>query len=126
MARKNAIHTFFFEQWGTPLQDLEKTPESPATTAYGASLIDMGLQGMFNFVCNSQSRKLESCPGDTTVLVMAVAACLLGYGEVCGYVVEKGGPETEFLGPVGRQPIPRVDQGIFRRAISEGGYQRPQ
>ncbi|KAN0093330.1 hypothetical protein V8E55_004114, partial [Tylopilus felleus] len=61
---KNAIHTFFFEQWGTPLQDLEKTPESPATTAYGASLIDMGLQG------------------DTTVLVMAVAACLLGYGEV--------------------------------------------
>ena len=42
----------------------------------------MGLQGMFNFVCNSPSRKLESCPGDTTVLVMAVAACLLGYGEV--------------------------------------------
>ncbi|KAN0093352.1 hypothetical protein V8E55_004136 [Tylopilus felleus] len=54
MARKNAIHTFFFEQWGRPLQDLEKTPESPATTAYS----------------------------DTTVLIMAVAACLLGYGEV--------------------------------------------
>ncbi|KAN0093381.1 hypothetical protein V8E55_004165 [Tylopilus felleus] len=48
------------------IQDETKpgTSEVPATTAYGASLIDMGLQG------------------DTTVLVMAVAACLLGYGEV--------------------------------------------
>ncbi|KAF8557087.1 heme oxygenase-like protein, partial [Imleria badia] len=61
---KNTMHTSFFAQWGTSLQDLERTPESPATTAYGASLIDMGLQG------------------DTTVLIMAVAACLLGYGEV--------------------------------------------
>jgi len=64
VSRKKATHASFFAQWGTSLRDLEKTPESPATTAYGAFLIDTGLQG------------------DTSSLIMAVAACLLGYGEV--------------------------------------------
>lgn len=45
ISRKNAIHASFFSQWGTSLQDLERTLESPATTAYGAFLIDTGLQG---------------------------------------------------------------------------------
>jgi hydroxymethylpyrimidine/phosphomethylpyrimidine kinase len=39
------MHTSFFARWGTSFQDLERTPESSATTAYGAFLIDMGLQG---------------------------------------------------------------------------------
>ncbi|KAH8114197.1 Ribokinase-like protein [Phellopilus nigrolimitatus] len=40
------------------------TPESPATAAYGAYLLDVGLHG------------------DETKLLVALAACLLGYGEV--------------------------------------------
>ncbi|KAF9239133.1 Phosphomethylpyrimidine kinase-domain-containing protein [Melanogaster broomeanus] len=64
IARESSTHTSYCAQWGVTAQELETTPESPATTAYGAFLIDTGLQG------------------DTTNLVMALAACLLGYGEV--------------------------------------------
>lgn len=49
MSRKSAVHASFFAQWGTSLSDLERTPESPATTAYGAFLIDTGLQGRSRF-----------------------------------------------------------------------------
>ncbi|KIP07501.1 hypothetical protein PHLGIDRAFT_511930 [Phlebiopsis gigantea 11061_1 CR5-6] len=57
-------HKTFCAQWGIGEAELLATPESPATTAYGAYLLDVGLQG------------------DTSRLTMAVAACLLGYGEV--------------------------------------------
>ncbi|KAH0830165.1 Phosphomethylpyrimidine kinase-domain-containing protein [Lanmaoa asiatica] len=61
---ESSMHVFFCSQFGVALEELETTPESPATMAYGAFLIDMGLQG------------------DTTMLLMVLAACLLGYGEV--------------------------------------------
>lgn len=76
------MHISFFSQWDTSLQNLEGTPESPATTAYGAFLIDTGLQGILICSTHSQTRKLKFYQGDATVLIMAVAACLLGYGEV--------------------------------------------
>ncbi|KZT18824.1 hypothetical protein NEOLEDRAFT_1079281 [Neolentinus lepideus HHB14362 ss-1] len=57
-------HASFCAQWGVSRKELEITPESPATTAYGAFIMDTGLQG------------------DRSKLVMALAACLLGYGEV--------------------------------------------
>ncbi|OCB91092.1 hypothetical protein A7U60_g1657 [Sanghuangporus baumii] len=44
--------------------ELEMTPESSATTAYGAFILDSGLRG------------------DETLLIITLAACLLGYGEV--------------------------------------------
>ncbi|KAL5490671.1 THI20 [Sanghuangporus weigelae] len=44
--------------------ELEMTPESSATTAYGAFILDSGLRG------------------DETDLIITLAACLLGYGEV--------------------------------------------
>ncbi|KAF9023385.1 hypothetical protein BDP27DRAFT_1548622, partial [Rhodocollybia butyracea] len=43
---------------------LTQTAESPVTAAYGAYLIDVGLRG------------------DTTMLLVALLSCLLGYGEV--------------------------------------------
>jgi hydroxymethylpyrimidine/phosphomethylpyrimidine kinase len=64
ISRESTMHTSFCAQWGVTIQELETTPESPATTAYGAFLVDTGLQG------------------DMTNLLMALAACLLGYGEV--------------------------------------------
>ncbi|KAL0950195.1 hypothetical protein HGRIS_010187 [Hohenbuehelia grisea] len=57
-------HTSFCKQFGVSLEELEATPESAATVAYGSYLIDVGLQG------------------DTSKLTMALLACLLGYGEV--------------------------------------------
>ncbi|KAH8100341.1 Phosphomethylpyrimidine kinase-domain-containing protein [Cristinia sonorae] len=57
-------HKAFCAQWGISEQELEATPESPATTAYGAYMMDTGLRG------------------DASALLMAIAACLLGYGEV--------------------------------------------
>ncbi|KAI0766093.1 Ribokinase-like protein [Trametes elegans] len=51
-------------QWGISDAELAATPESPATMAYGGYIIDTGLQG------------------DSAKLTMALAACLLGYGEV--------------------------------------------
>ncbi|KAJ3487101.1 hypothetical protein NLI96_g3767 [Meripilus lineatus] len=57
-------HKKYCLQWGITEQDLENTPESNATTAYGAFILDVGLRG------------------DASKLLMALAACLLGYGEV--------------------------------------------
>ena len=39
------MHVAYCEQFGVTLEELERTPESPATIAYGAFLIDVGLQG---------------------------------------------------------------------------------
>ncbi|KAI1791572.1 Phosphomethylpyrimidine kinase-domain-containing protein [Ganoderma leucocontextum] len=57
-------HKSFCTHWGISEAELNATPESPSTTAYGAYLLDIGLQG------------------DSAKLIMALAACLLGYGEV--------------------------------------------
>ncbi|KAM6500971.1 Ribokinase-like protein [Amanita muscaria] len=57
-------HRGFCQHFGVTPEELENTPESAATTAYGAYILDMGLQG------------------DSMKLFMALIACLLGYGEV--------------------------------------------
>ncbi|KAH9972904.1 Ribokinase-like protein [Russula compacta] len=57
------MHASFSAQWGVDLAELESTQESPACTAYGAYLIDVGLQGALRGL-------------------FPEAACLLGYGEV--------------------------------------------
>ncbi|KAI5118316.1 hypothetical protein M0805_006600 [Coniferiporia weirii] len=63
--REVSMHaSYCASELGISELELEATPESPATTAYGASLLDAGLHG------------------DRTKLVVTLAACLLGYGEV--------------------------------------------
>ncbi|KAI6017536.1 Phosphomethylpyrimidine kinase-domain-containing protein [Pisolithus microcarpus] len=64
IAKESSMHTSYCAQWGITKEELELTPESSTTTAYGAFLLDTGLQG------------------DTMRLIMVLAACLLGYGEV--------------------------------------------
>ncbi|TEB34011.1 thiamine biosynthesis protein [Coprinellus micaceus] len=59
-----ATHKTFCQSFGISPEELESTPESTATTAYGAYILNVGLQG------------------DHAKLVMALMACLLGYGEV--------------------------------------------
>ncbi|KAF8191639.1 Phosphomethylpyrimidine kinase-domain-containing protein [Mycena galopus ATCC 62051] len=62
--REITTHRTFCAEWGVSASDLEHTREASATSAYGGYLINVGLQG------------------DTTALLMALLACLLGYGEV--------------------------------------------
>ena len=44
------MHTSFCADWGVSSEELEATPESLATMAYGSYMIDIGLQGQ----CSSQ------------------------------------------------------------------------
>lgn len=39
------MHVAFSTQWGIDLAELESTPESPACTAYGAYIMDVGMKG---------------------------------------------------------------------------------
>ncbi|KNZ79298.1 Putative hydroxymethylpyrimidine/phosphomethylpyrimidine kinase 2 [Termitomyces sp. J132] len=57
-------HKSYCAKFGLSKDEVENMPESAACTSYGAYLLDIGLQG------------------DTTKLLMALLACLLGYGEV--------------------------------------------
>lgn len=45
IVREREMHVAFSEQWGVDLTELENTPESPACTAYGAYIMDIGMQG---------------------------------------------------------------------------------
>ncbi|KAJ7494369.1 Phosphomethylpyrimidine kinase-domain-containing protein [Mycena galericulata] len=62
--REIATHRAFCAEFGVSVDELEATPESAATTAYGCYIMDIGIQG------------------DPPKLLMALLACLLGYGEV--------------------------------------------
>ncbi|KAI0303297.1 Ribokinase-like protein [Multifurca ochricompacta] len=64
IVQERKMHVSFCSQWDINIAELERTPESPACTAYGAYIMDVGLQG------------------DAASLLIALAACLLGYGEV--------------------------------------------
>ena len=81
---ETTMHVSYCAKFGVTLEELEATPESPATMAYGAFLVDVGLQGTSAHPCHYLHRStfLRFNSGDTTKLLMALAACLLGYGEV--------------------------------------------
>ncbi|KAI9453742.1 Phosphomethylpyrimidine kinase-domain-containing protein [Russula earlei] len=64
VVKESRMHVLFSAQWGVDLTQLESTPESSACTAYGAYIMDIGIRG------------------DAASLLVALAACLLGYGEV--------------------------------------------
>ena len=58
VVKEHKMHVSFCAQWGVDLAELESTPESPACTAYGAYIMDVGLQGTFKYslfagVCRS-------------------------------------------------------------------------
>ena len=64
-------HKAFCAQWGVSEKELEETPESAATTAYGSYIMDIGFRG------------------DSAKLNMALAACLIGYGEAGQRLVDE-------------------------------------
>jgi hydroxymethylpyrimidine/phosphomethylpyrimidine kinase len=63
IVRESRMHESFCAQWGVPVTPLD-VKEASATTAYGTFILDAGIRG------------------DALSLLVALAACLIGYGEV--------------------------------------------
>ncbi|KXN91918.1 hypothetical protein AN958_11303 [Leucoagaricus sp. SymC.cos] len=77
--REINTHKSFCLSFGITQEELELTPETAATTAYGAYLLDTGLQG------------------DSTKLLMGLLACLLGYGEVGLWLKKEAAKEGSWV-----------------------------
>jgi thiaminase len=45
ITRESKMHVSFCETWGISETELQNTPESPATGAYGGYLLNIGIQG---------------------------------------------------------------------------------
>ncbi|KAJ6606148.1 Phosphomethylpyrimidine kinase-domain-containing protein [Mycena vulgaris] len=99
--REIATHRTFCAEFGISGDELERTEESAATTAYGCYLIDIGIQG------------------DTTKLLMALLACLLGYGEV-GLWLTRAGSGAILDGNPYRRWIEDYSGPDYQAAVREG------
>lgn len=62
----------FCQQWGIALEEVENTPESPATIAYSRYILDAAMSGSL------------------VELYAAIAPCLMGYGEIGKRIKEQG------------------------------------
>ncbi len=62
----------FCQQWGIALEEVENTPESPATIAYSRYILDAAMSGSL------------------AELYAAIAPCLMGYGEIGKRIKEQG------------------------------------
>jgi len=51
IVRESSMHVGYCAEWGITADELNSTPESPALTAYGAFLIDIGMQGAAAYFC---------------------------------------------------------------------------
>lgn len=76
IVRESQMHVDYCAKWGVTPEELEITPELPATSAYARYIMDVGYQG------------------DDFMLIIAVASCLLGYAEV-GKILLARGANTE-------------------------------
>ncbi|KAG8764226.1 hypothetical protein FRC11_011242 [Ceratobasidium sp. 423] len=76
IVRESQMHVDYCTKWGITPEELEATPELPATAAYARYIMDVGYQG------------------DDFMLIIAVASCLLGYAEV-GKRLLAAGANTE-------------------------------
>jgi hydroxymethylpyrimidine/phosphomethylpyrimidine kinase / thiaminase len=64
IAKESQMHVEFCKSFAVGYDDLQSAKESPHTSAYARYILDIGMQG------------------DLTELLVAVASCLIGYGEV--------------------------------------------
>ncbi|CAE6527927.1 unnamed protein product [Rhizoctonia solani] len=72
IVRESQMHVDYCGKWGVTPEELENTPELPATAAYARYIMDVGYQG------------------DDFMLIIAVASCLLGYAEVGKKLLARG------------------------------------
>lgn len=72
-------HRTLCESFSTDSQELENTPEATTTIAYGSYLMTVGLEG------------------DAAKLLLALMACLLGYGEVGLWLAKEASKENSWV-----------------------------
>ncbi len=75
-------HKAFCATFGITETDLETTPEAAATIAYGSVYYGYRASGYAPVSPWRISNQHNRLVGDSTRLMMALMACLLGYGEV--------------------------------------------
>lgn len=103
ITRESEMHVQYCEQFGVSRAQLEAATESSACAAYARYILDIGVQG------------------DILELYVAVASCLIGYGEVglwLGKQVEKGQAKIE--GNVYGSWMQAYASEDFMRAVNVG------
>nr|XP_018261804.1 phosphomethylpyrimidine kinase [Kwoniella dejecticola CBS 10117]OBR83962.1 phosphomethylpyrimidine kinase [Kwoniella dejecticola CBS 10117] len=103
IARESEMHVSYCESFGISLKELEAAPEASPCAAYARYVIDIGTQG------------------DILDLYMAVASCLVGYGEVGLWLksqVEKG--EAKLEGNLYKRWMEDYSGADFLRAVERG------
>ncbi|RSH85722.1 hypothetical protein EHS25_003863 [Saitozyma podzolica] len=111
IARESTMHVGFCESFGIGLPEISATPEAAACAAYARYILDVGGQG------------------DILDLYMAVASCLIGYGEVglwlrkevdAGRAKLEGNPYKRWIEDYsGPDFIGAVNRGIERRVAAD-------
>jgi hydroxymethylpyrimidine/phosphomethylpyrimidine kinase / thiaminase len=112
IVKEHKMHILFSATWGIDLAELESTQESPACTAYGSYIMDVGLQGAFGGPSlRLRVTRIHIHTGDAASLLMALAACLLGYGEVGLWLQREAGRPQSWV---------QIENNPYRRWIE--GY----
>ncbi|KAG1749547.1 Ribokinase-like protein [Suillus lakei] len=105
IVQESSMHMGYCTEWGITEDELINTPESPALTAYGAFLIDTGMQG------------------DSMKLVVALAACLLGYGEVGLWLKEEARAPDSWVQWEGNPYLKWMEDysgDVYQKAVKAG------
>lgn len=116
------MHMGYCAEWGITEDELINTPESPTLTAYGAFLIDTGMQG--TVACSVDIELLKICLlGDSMKLVVALAACLLGYGEVGLWLKEEARAPNSWVQWEGNPYLKWMEDysgDVYQKAVKTG------
>jgi hydroxymethylpyrimidine/phosphomethylpyrimidine kinase len=116
------MHMSYCAEWGITEDELINTPESPTLTAYGAFLIDTGMQG--TVACFVDIELLKICLlGDSMKLVVALAACLLGYGEVGLWLKEEAQAPNSWVQWEGNPYLKWMEDysgDVYQKAVKAG------
>ncbi|KAJ3289169.1 hypothetical protein HDU79_004260 [Rhizoclosmatium sp. JEL0117] len=100
IAEESQLHVKYCEQWGISLQELEATKEATANLSYTRYVLEKGLSG------------------DILDLFMAMAPCLLGYGEIGMKLAND--PATKKEGNLYWAWISNYGKEDFQQAVTTG------
>ena len=111
------MHRSYCALWGVTEEELNTTPESPATTAYGAFILDTGLQGKSVHPFSVALRLTLPC---RRYLAADHGAGGMPAGiRRGGSLVEERSRETGHLGEARGEPVPEVDRRLFWARLPE-------
>jgi hydroxymethylpyrimidine/phosphomethylpyrimidine kinase len=116
------MHMGYCAEWGITEHELINTPESPALTAYGAFLIDTGMQGTVACFVAIYLLKIWLL-GDSMKLTVALGACLLGYGEVGLWLKEEARAPNSWVQWEGNPYLKWMEDysgDVYQKAVKAG------